>query len=343
MLALATINPLQAAGLTQVFPGGSVQLQAPGYECVEENFYAGSPGGDEGELNLASCSAGAAGGEWQSRIVLHTALLERAYERAAATGKVVARFKIAENVNPSTSESNIAATTISAEMAYSGTLLFGLPFLGVEPAFASIVMTLQVRDMETDTVIASNTFLNESVDIDFVAELDNGFNRYIKGSTAADVFAQLKRGREYQVEVEAVCASEVVEFALGTVDCQFDVGNRNDGMFVSPITVSVADDNLGKILSRFDTIEQSITTILNNLSDLNLKVSVIDQKVNVLSQDLDQHDVKITNLLTILQESADANHDALLEIIRLLHTPTGRRTSEFPACNDGPCDFAEKP
>ena len=43
MLALATINPLQAAGLTQVFPGGSVQLQAPGYECVEENFYAGSP------------------------------------------------------------------------------------------------------------------------------------------------------------------------------------------------------------------------------------------------------------------------------------------------------------
>ena len=66
--------------------------------------------------------------------------------------------------------------------------------------------------------------------------------------------------------------------------------------------------------------------------------------VSRVHDDLSAHDTDIKALLTTLQASVDANSakiDTLLarqlETIRLLHTPQGRRTSDVPACNGGPC------
>jgi len=35
-------------------------------------------------------------------------------------------------------------------------------------------------------------------------------------------------------------------------------------------------------------------------------------------------------------------YQATLEVIRLLHVQQGKRSSEYPACDGGPCEFPEK-
>lgn len=62
------------------------------------------------------------------------------------------------------------------------------------------------------------------------------------------------------------------------------------------------------------------------------------------------HDTDIKALLVTLQETVDANSGKLdtllerqLEVVRLLHTPQGRRDSDIPACNGEACDWSEVP
>jgi len=111
--------------------------------------------------------------------------------------------------------------SISTEINWGGV---PLPYKILPPSYAQITATLQVRDTTTGKVVASNTFLFEHaanvtdlnpgliVDCDFTAdpfECD-GANPFqllasVNNSTGADLSAQLLRGREYTVEVEARC------------------------------------------------------------------------------------------------------------------------------------------
>ena len=76
--------------------------------------------------------------------------------------------------------------------------------------------------------------------------------------------------------------------------------------------------------------------------------TIIDQG-NALSVDLATHDADIKSMLANIQAGIDANSDKLdillarqLEVVRLLLTPQGRRATDVPACNDGPCSWPNK-
>ena len=391
-------TPVSAS--TLVLPGSVVQLQQYQETCARESSYAGSLGSnDTPPFHITYCSAssntGGSGDAWpgsdysQARVVVKAELTGRAYERATSTGTVEAGFRVAESLSTS---SNLVKAKVSTEIAYGGTLGVTLPFAGVEPAYASIVMTLQVRDLQTNQVVASNTFVEERIHFDAAAELDAGDSNYIKGTTGADVLVLIKRGQEYQVEVEAVCQAEVPKFAFGTVYCDFNVDDRNDGMWIKPITISVADDEVEKISENFDDLQDSMTQILNKMATLEQNIATVNdnliqheidvnaefqtvkgdisnvlievvtvknnveennqailQLTNILNtHDMDiedllsSHDVDVKALLSFLQQGVDTNYDGLLEIIRLLHVPTGSRDSNYNACRSGPCDFPEK-
>jgi hypothetical protein len=87
-----------------------------------------------------------------------------------------------------------------------------------------------------------------------------------------------------------------------------------------------------------------------NLSthDTDIKTVISLHDINIDS-DLATHDADIKNLLAAIQATVSENGQKLdtllerqLEAIRLLHTPSGRRESEVPACNGGPCDWPSK-
>ena len=74
-----------------------------------------------------------------------------------------------------------------------------------------------------------------------------------------------------------------------------------------------------------------VTAMLNDL-----RVTLDDDEVELLIQ----HDMDIKDAL------ATHDHDVkqlLHEVIRHLHTPNGRRTTDTPACDGGPCDYPYKP
>ncbi|MBW2419704.1 MAG: hypothetical protein JRH19_14260 [Deltaproteobacteria bacterium] len=61
-----------------------------------------------------------------------------------------------------------------------------------------------------------------------------------------------------------------------------------------------------------------------------------------LHADIATHDAEIKALLEDIQAGIERNYEVGLDIIRLLNTPKGRRTSDWPACGDGqPCDYPD--
>ena len=78
-------------------------------------------------------------------------------------------------------------------------------------------------------------------------------------------------------------------------------------------------------------------------TDINANLATHDETVK---QDISTHDNDIKLLLSdvlsrleVLQITANTNSAMLLEVVRLLHTPSGRRNTEVPACNGGPCSW----
>jgi len=99
----------------------------------------------------------------------------------------------------------------------------------------------------------------------------------------------------------------------------FEIHNQLEDLTtkVEDIQTSL-DSHEASVLARFDAL------------DVNLQ-----QKFDDLNTALDQHDSDVKDGL--LQ-----NYETTLEAIRVLHTPEGRRSSEVPACDGGPCDYPEK-
>lgn len=119
-------------------------------------------------------------------------------------------------------------------------------------------------------------------------------------------------------------------------------------------------DDLGTVKSNLQSAEASIlqaisehdarlrthdTDIRNQVSthDTDVKNQVAAHDAAIRSQ-VNTHDGEIKALLATLQSGVDGNGEQLelllsrqLEVIRLLHTPQGQRTSDVPACDGGPC------
>jgi hypothetical protein len=61
-----------------------------------------------------------------------------------------------------------------------------------------------------------------------------------------------------------------------------------------------------------------------------------------IEQDVNDRFDRIDENLAIIESKIDALEATNLEIIRLLHTPNGRRASDSPACDGEPCVFPNK-
>ena len=81
------------------------------------------------------------------------------------------------------------------------------------------------------------------------------------------------------------------------------------------------------------------TTINNAVSTHDTDIK---NAVSTHDTDIKQELTDIKNLLGNLQGSVDANFAALLEVVRLLHTPSGMRESDLPACDGEACVWSRR-
>jgi hypothetical protein len=85
------------------------------------------------------------------------------------------------------------------------------------------------------------------------------------------------------------------------------------------------------------------TTIKNNLSthDTTIKSNLSTHDTDIKVQ-LSTHDADVKSLLVALQGAVDVLLARQLEVLRLLHTPQGQRSTIVPACEGAGCDFPDK-
>ena len=69
--------------------------------------------------------------------------------------------------------------------------------------------------------------------------------------------------------------------------------------------------------------------------------TIIDNTANIYER-LEEHDADVKALLAEIKAGIDRNHKAILEAIRLLNTPPGRRETDQPACEGKGCNFPDK-
>jgi hypothetical protein len=197
---------------------------------------------------------------------------ERTYtslQNLSAAAKLVREVQIPEP------EEELYSTTlrtqIATEVAWSG----GFVIAGTPSTYAQITATLQVRDLVTGLVVASNTFFTERFDSEFALPADLGLSGLadalnqvdavdVSDSSGADVTALLRRGRNYAIELEAKCEVGVPAFGFGLCLFHGDAGTvlgvpfdnpladilANDGFGVAPIEVTVDSDPVEDALNR---------------------------------------------------------------------------------------------
>ncbi len=184
-------------------------------------------------------------------------------QRAISTARLNNRIRIVDP--PLGIGSEVLPVQVSTEVSWSGVLIAA----GMYSTFAQVVATLQVRDMVTEEVVASNTFLSERYDAETTLEAeelpDSGAD--VTNSSGADVTALLLRGRIYAIEVEAKCEISV-PLGVGVAVCSFyDIGDlpaeydiisesygfgdllSGDGFDVANVTVSVGSDLVESLTS----------------------------------------------------------------------------------------------
>jgi len=184
---------------------------------------------------------------------------------------------------------------------------------------ASVTVGVFVVDLDTGVTVGGKTIVNEECETNI---LFDSCLRRIAGSAPVNIDVSLQRGRSYELRFNLTCESNS---GAGKANCIF---NQNGafpfaGGFVkrSDFTLSLEPDLIGMI----EALQASVDMLKSQLAthDADVKTAV------------EQHDAEIKSRL-------DRNHETMLEAIRLLHTPQGRRNSGLPACKGAGCDFPNK-
>ena len=104
--------------------------------------------------------------------------------------------------------------------------------------------------------------------------------------------------------------------------------------------IEAAFENSKLIIGQANALSTELAT-----HDADIKSQLTTHDTDIKGQ-LTTHDTDIKALLVNIQAGVDANGAKLdimlarqLEVVRLLHTPEGRRASDVPACNGGPCSW----
>lgn len=138
----------------------------------------------------------------------------------------------------------------------------------------------------------------------------------------------------------AAMATQVVLDQTAYQDGLID-GAEIEAAYENTVILIGQQNDLAADLTTHDTeIKGALST---HDTDIKNAVSIHDTDIkNALST----HDADIKALLANIQAGVDANGAKLdillarqLEVIRLLHTPQGRRTTDVPACDGGPCSW----
>lgn len=218
--------------------------------------------------------------------------------RGSATGQLFNLIQI-ESLAAGEVGSETLPVQVSTEVSWDG-MLWARSLL--PPRHIQITGTLQVRDLTTDLIVASNTFLFEQEQVGlptfnfFSADIFRGFVKRT-GGTGVDVTAPLLRGRQYAVEVEAKCEDAgvlaIVDALLFGFDvvgwaylgaCYFD-GSRvaaigggdfpltidfpgGDGFEVAPFTVTVASDQTTLLAAAQACTNPTVSGFLSPLAAL---------------------------------------------------------------------------
>jgi hypothetical protein len=151
--------------------------------------------------------------------------------------------------------------------------------------------------------------------------------------------AEIEAGYENSVEV------------MGTVN-NIDVMINDETNFTDDVELNAHDTGIKAVMSIHDTdIKSAVSTHDTDIKsavsahDTDIKSAVSTHDTDIKAA-LSTHDADIKALLANVQAGVDQNGVKLdlllarqLEVIRLLHTPEGRRSTDIPACNGGPCSW----
>ena len=148
-------------------------------------------------------------------------------------------------------------------------------------------------------------------------------------------------------EIEAAFENSVE--LIGTVN-NVDAIINDETNFTDDAELAAHDGDIKSAVVTHDTDIK--TAVSSHDTDIKNAVATHDTDIkNVVSQHdtdvktaLATHDGDVKALLATLQAGVDANAARLdlllarqLEVVRLLHTPQGRRSTDIPACDGSPC------
>ena len=132
---------------------------------------------------------------------------------------------------------------------------------------------------------------------------------------------------------------ETVDTSLGTINTTVNAINSTVLNIDSDLSihdtdiktaVSTHDTGIKTVVSTHDT--EIKTVVSTHDSDIKTTVNTHDTDIKAL---LDG----ITSKLEILQITANTNSAMLLEVVRLLHTPNGKRSTDITACDGNGCEW----
>lgn len=159
----------------------------------------------------------------------------------------------------------------------------------------------------------------------------------------------------YGVAAAASYASEIVLQQCGyqtalvdsaEIEAAFEntvgiIGTVNDiDTIVSDETNFTSDAELSVLQNQLSVHDVDIKTGLDE-HDIRINNNLNTHDADIKLQ-LETHDTEVKALLVALQGAVDVLLARQLEVVRLLHTPQGKRDTDVPACNGTGCDWPNK-
>ena len=139
-------------------------------------------------------------------------------------------------------------------------------------------------------------------------------------------------------EIEAAFENSVE--LIGTVN-NVDVIINDETNFTDDAELAAHDSDIRSDVATHDTDIKAVVSTHD--THINNVVNLHDTDIKTA---LATHDGDVKALLATLQAGVDANGARLdlllerqLEVVRLLHTPQGRRSTDVPACDGNPCSW----
>jgi hypothetical protein len=137
--------------------------------------------------------------------------------------------------------------------------------------------------------------------------------------------------------------------------CDFDDDGdpciHDPGLVVPPVTITVAEDTVELVSDNLQTaVEGAIEPVRDDLQAVQATADAAVNNTSQILSDVAQHDAEIRSeisdlrtRLVNLEAAVSEVQNALLEVVRLLHTPNGERESDLQACGGEDCTWNYDP